>query len=71
MKANRLGAGVACMVVIGAVVLGGCGWTPRDTYQDAKKVSFTAGRGDRSVIVFTPETSWPSQPANPSLADAR
>ncbi|MCC6661483.1 MAG: hypothetical protein IT437_11420 [Phycisphaerales bacterium] len=69
MKANRLGA--ALVSVIGVAMLGGCGWTARDTYRDAQKVSFTAARGDRSVIVFSPESSWPSPATSPSLADAR
>lgn len=68
MKANRIGKGL--LLAAFAASLGGCGWTPRDTYQDAQKVSFTAARGDRSVIVFTPEGSWPTQPVAPSLATA-
>jgi hypothetical protein len=69
MKANRLGKGL--LLAAAAAALGGCGWTPRDTYQDAQKVSFTAARGDRSVVVFAPEGSWPAQPVTPSLAEAR
>lgn len=60
-------AGVAAAMAVVAS-LGGCGWTARDSYYQAQKVSFQAASGDRSVVVFSPEMSWPTERRGTAVA---
>jgi hypothetical protein len=65
-RMNRLGVVAAAL----PAVLGGCGWTARDSYYQSQKVSFQAASGDRSVVVFAPEATWPTERRGTAVAAA-
>ncbi len=66
-----------CSVLRGAVILGGigavamgagCGWTARDEYRRAQRVTLTASPGDGSTTAFAPEPDQDTLRANTSIA---
>lgn len=67
-RAVRVLLGAATL--LGAVALPGCGWTARDSFYQARKVTFQPAAGDGSVVVFSPEPSWPAARPGTSVAAA-